>query len=44
MIIIILIIDAHPQSQITRVLWLDDETIVSVGQDCNTKIWNVTPI
>ncbi|CAH1725408.1 hypothetical protein AGLY_012918 [Aphis glycines] len=36
--------NAHPQSQITRVLWLDDETIVSVGQDCNTKIWNVTPI
>ncbi|BET01561.1 WD domain, G-beta repeat [Nesidiocoris tenuis] len=36
--------NAHPQSQITRLLWLDDETVVSVGQDCNTKIWNVAPI
>lgn len=35
--------DAHPQSQITRLAWLDDETLVSVGQDCNTKIWNITP-
>ncbi|KAJ9578243.1 hypothetical protein L9F63_005542 [Diploptera punctata] len=34
--------NAHPQSQITRLAWLDDVTLVSVGQDCNTKIWNVT--
>ncbi|GLH10745.1 Protein will die slowly [Gryllus bimaculatus] len=34
--------NAHPQSQITRLVWLDDETLISVGQDCNTKIWNVT--
>nr|CAD7446755.1 unnamed protein product [Timema bartmani] len=36
--------NAHPQSQITRLAWLDDETLVSVGQDCNTKLWNITPI
>ncbi|KAK3908482.1 Actin-interacting protein 1 [Frankliniella fusca] len=35
--------NAHPQSQITRLAWLDDETLVSVGQDCNTKIWNIVP-
>ncbi|PNF17233.1 hypothetical protein B7P43_G05228 [Cryptotermes secundus] len=34
--------NAHPQSQITRLAWLDDGTLVSVGQDCNTKIWNIT--
>lgn len=36
--------DAHPQSQITRLVWLDDETLISVGQDCNTKIWRVEKI
>ncbi|XP_067003556.1 actin-interacting protein 1 [Anabrus simplex] len=36
--------NAHPQSQITRLAWLDDETLVSVGQDCNTKIWNIVAI
>ncbi|XP_054261578.1 actin-interacting protein 1-like [Macrosteles quadrilineatus] len=36
--------NAHPQSQITRLAWVDDQTLVSVGQDCNTKIWNITPI
>ncbi|KAI8437366.1 hypothetical protein MSG28_011705 [Choristoneura fumiferana] len=33
--------DAHPQSQITGLTWLDDETIVSVGQDANTRVWTV---
>uniref|UniRef100_A0A0V0G6W9 Actin-interacting protein 1 n=1 Tax=Triatoma dimidiata TaxID=72491 RepID=A0A0V0G6W9_TRIDM len=36
--------NAHPQSQITRLVWLDDETLVSVGQDCNTKIWSISAI
>lgn len=36
--------NAHAQSQITRLVWLDDETLVSVGQDCNTKIWEIAPI
>ncbi|KAL1122926.1 hypothetical protein AAG570_003251, partial [Ranatra chinensis] len=36
--------NAHPQSQITRLVWLDDETLISVGQDCNTKIWTIAPI
>ncbi|GBP04478.1 Actin-interacting protein 1 [Eumeta japonica] len=37
----IIIKNAHPQSQITGLTWLDDETIASVGQDANTRIWNV---
>ncbi|XP_063539484.1 actin-interacting protein 1 [Cydia strobilella] len=37
----IIIKNAHPQSQITGVAWLDDETIVSVGQDANTRVWTV---
>ncbi|XP_012251061.1 actin-interacting protein 1 isoform X2 [Athalia rosae] len=36
--------NAHPQSQITRLVWLDDETLISVGQDCNTKVWRVEKI
>ncbi|XP_063983666.1 actin-interacting protein 1 [Diachasmimorpha longicaudata] len=36
--------NAHPQSQITRLVWLDEETLISVGQDCNTKIWRVERI
>ncbi|XP_011301844.1 actin-interacting protein 1 [Fopius arisanus] len=36
--------NAHPQSQITRLVWLDEETLISVGQDCNTKIWRVEKI
>ncbi|XP_044758553.1 actin-interacting protein 1 isoform X2 [Coccinella septempunctata] len=35
--------NAHPQSQITKLSWVDNETLVSVGQDCNTKLWNITP-
>jgi len=40
----IYISDAHPQSQITRLVWLDEETLISVGQDCNTKIWRIEKI
>lgn len=36
--------NAHPQSQITRLVWLDEETLISVGQDCNTKIWRIEKI
>ncbi|XP_006569606.1 actin-interacting protein 1 isoform X2 [Apis mellifera] len=36
--------NAHPQSQITRLVWLDEETLISVGQDCNTKIWRIEQI
>jgi len=36
--------NAHPQSQITRLIWLDDKRLVSVGQDCNTKVWEIEPI
>lgn len=35
-------IDAHPQSQITRVGWLNNNTLVSAGQDSNIKIWDIT--
>jgi len=34
--------NAHAQSQITRVAWLDNSSLVSTGQDSNTKIWNIT--
>ncbi|KAM3962105.1 actin-interacting protein 1 flr [Aphomia sociella] len=33
--------NAHPQSQITGISWIDDETVVSAGQDANTRVWNV---
>lgn len=33
--------DAHPQSQITGLVWLDHETVISTGQDCNVKVWEV---
>lgn len=35
------LIDAHPQSQITGLAWLDNNTIVSVGQDCNSRYWDI---
>jgi len=34
--------NAHDQSQITRLSWLDNSSVVSTGQDANTKIWNIT--
>ncbi|ODM95590.1 Actin-interacting protein 1 [Orchesella cincta] len=33
--------NAHPKSQITRVAWLSNSSIVSTGQDSNTKIWEI---
>ncbi|XP_039759853.1 actin-interacting protein 1 [Pararge aegeria] len=33
--------NAHPQSQITGLAWVDDETLSSVGQDANTRIWSL---
>ncbi|XP_014203509.1 actin-interacting protein 1 isoform X1 [Copidosoma floridanum] len=36
--------NAHSQSQITKLEWLDEESVISVGQDCNTKIWRVEKI
>jgi len=35
----VIVKNAHPQSQITRLDWLDNHTVVSVGQDCNVKVW-----
>ncbi|KFM78476.1 Actin-interacting protein 1, partial [Stegodyphus mimosarum] len=32
---------AHPQSQITRIGWLDNNVLVSTGQDSNVKIWDI---
>jgi len=34
--------NAHDQSQITGIAWLDNSSIVTAGQDSNTKVWNVT--
>ncbi|KAF7272745.1 hypothetical protein GWI33_014498 [Rhynchophorus ferrugineus] len=39
----IIIKNAHAQSQITKLSWVDNTTVVSVGQDCNTKLWTITP-
>ncbi|XP_028134206.2 actin-interacting protein 1 [Diabrotica virgifera virgifera] len=39
----IVIKSAHAQNQITRLAWVDNTTLVSVGQDCNTKLWTITP-
>ncbi|XP_026500206.2 actin-interacting protein 1 [Vanessa tameamea] len=33
--------NAHPQSQITGLTWLDNNTLATVGQDANTRIWDV---
>ncbi|CAG0914909.1 unnamed protein product [Notodromas monacha] len=33
--------NAHAMSQIVKVAWIDDVTLVSVGQDSNTKLWNI---
>ncbi|XP_046972096.1 actin-interacting protein 1 [Vanessa cardui] len=33
--------NAHPQSQITGLTWLDNTTLATVGQDANTRIWDV---
>ncbi|GAB1607841.1 actin-interacting protein 1-like [Argonauta hians] len=33
---------AHRLSQVNRVSWLDDNTVVSVGQDSNLKQWTIT--
>lgn len=40
----IIVKNAHPQSQITRLSWLNNETLVSVGQDCNTKLWSIAAV
>ncbi|OQV26168.1 Actin-interacting protein 1 [Hypsibius exemplaris] len=34
---------AHPMSQVNKVEWLDDKTIVSAGHDGHVKIWTFTP-
>lgn len=33
---------AHGQSKVSRVVWLDNERVLSVGDDCNTRTFNVT--
>ena len=37
-----LIVPKWLYSQINGLKWMDDQTLASVGQDGNTKIWNVT--
>lgn len=32
---------AHPQAQITKIAWVDDETVISSGQDSNVKLWTI---
>lgn len=33
---------AHPNSQVNRVAWLDNDTLLSAGQDCCLKQWKIT--
>lgn len=33
---------AHPQGIISRVTWLDNNTLASVGHDCCIRFWNIT--
>ncbi|XP_077991958.1 WD repeat-containing protein 1-B-like [Glandiceps talaboti] len=33
---------AHAMNQITGIGWLDDNTVVSTGQDCNIIQWSIT--
>ncbi|KAJ7375242.1 hypothetical protein OS493_001987 [Desmophyllum pertusum] len=33
---------AHPQSVISRVTWLDNNTLASVGHDCCVRFWSIT--
>jgi len=33
--------NSHDQSQVTGLVWLDNSSLVSAGQDGNIKIWNV---
>ncbi|XP_005098277.1 actin-interacting protein 1 [Aplysia californica] len=35
-------VKAHPLSHINRLSWLDNNTIVTAGQDSNLKIWQVS--
>uniref|UniRef100_A0A8R1DIW0 Actin-interacting protein 1 n=1 Tax=Caenorhabditis japonica TaxID=281687 RepID=A0A8R1DIW0_CAEJA len=37
----IIIKGAHAMSSVNAVLWLDETTLVSAGQDSNIKFWNV---
>jgi len=34
--------NAHDQSQITCLAWLDNSSLVSAGQDGNIKVWNIS--
>ncbi|KAK8400426.1 hypothetical protein O3P69_003240 [Scylla paramamosain] len=38
----IIIKNSHPQSQVTGLLWLNNETLISVGHDGLVKTWSVT--
>ena len=40
-IIVYLFTDSHPQSQVTGLLWLSDEKLISVGHDGLVKTWSV---
>lgn len=40
-VFIIIIPDSHPQSQVTGLVWLDNERVMSSGHDGLVKTWNV---
>ncbi|KAK3758037.1 hypothetical protein RRG08_006616 [Elysia crispata] len=35
-------VKAHPMSHVNKIGWLDNNTILTAGQDCNVKIWTVS--
>ncbi|XP_066939442.1 actin-interacting protein 1 isoform X2 [Macrobrachium rosenbergii] len=37
----IIIKNSHPQSQVTGLVWLDEETLISVGHDALVKMWSI---
>ncbi|KAH9491908.1 hypothetical protein Btru_029063 [Bulinus truncatus] len=35
-------VKAHPMSHVNKLAWLNNNSLVTVGQDSNVKIWNVS--
>ncbi|KAK0058366.1 actin-interacting protein 1 [Biomphalaria pfeifferi] len=35
-------VKAHPMSHVNKLAWLDNNTLVTAGQDSNVKLWNVS--
>lgn len=40
--VMVCILGAHPMSQVTGISWVDNNTLLSVGQDSCLRQWQVT--